>query len=332
MARSIAAEWLRFSRQRVNQVALLLLVLATFWHFWSDYRSARSLDLLADQGADLVRFQTMPSAEIKTLTEADVWRWYRAGELVLAVPNTFGLAYWIWAWARALWLLLAAIAVGGEFQWGTLRWRLSLGLGRWRWLLAKVSVLVLSALAATILLWLVVAGAGLYVHRQVFGSLSWAWSTPEFWIGQAAVLLRAWIGFWPWIGLGILLGMVGRSTVPTAALGVLMLLLDWFWGSGLIMLAASQSVSSTLPRWLLPDGPLGLLYRWTVGYNVAAISFWAGLGTVPEPVPGLDRAAAILALRVIPTSPERALGVALGFTLLTVGLAAWSLVQRDVTR
>lgn len=332
MVKLIAAEWLRFSRQRVNRVALLLLVLAACWHFWSDYRTARSLDLSADYGAELVRFQTMPSAEIKTLTKADMWRWFRAGELVLALPDAFGLAYWIWAWARVVWLLLAVMAVGGEFQWGTLRWRLLLGPGRGRWLLAKVSVLMLSALAVTVLLWLVVAGAGLYVHRQVFGSFSREWSTPEFWIGQVAALLRAWIGFWPWIGLGVLLGIVGRSIVPTAALGVLGLLLDWLWGSALIMLAASQSIGSSLPRWLLPDGLLGHLYRWTIGYNVAAVSFWTGLRTTPEPVPGIDRAAAILALKVIPTSPAWALGVVLGFTLLAVGLAAWGLVRRDVTR
>jgi hypothetical protein len=332
MARLVAAEWLRFSRQRANQVALLLLVLAAYWHFWGDYRAARSLDLLANHGADLVRFRTMPSAEIKALTEADTWRWFVARDLVLAVPDTFGLAYWVWAWARVAWLLLAVLAVSSEFQWGTLRWRLLLGPGRKRWLLVKASILVLSALAATVLLWLVVAGAGLYVHRQVFGTLSWEWSTLGFWIDQAGVLLRAWIGFWPWVSLGILLGVVGRSIVPTSALGVLGLLLDWFWGSALITLAARQSVGSSLPRWLLPDGLLGHLYRWTIGYNVAAVSFWGGLQAVPEPVPGIDGAPAILALKVIPTSPERALGVVLGFTLLAVGLAAWSLVRRDVTR
>jgi len=332
MTKLIAAEWLRFSRQRVNQVALLLLALAACWHFWSDYRTARSLDLLADNGADLVRFQTMPSAEIETLTDSDMLRWFRAGELVLISPNTFSLTYWIWAWARVVWLLLAAMAVGSEFEWGTLRWRLMLGLRRERWLLAKVLVLVLSALAAMILLWLVVAGVGLCVHRQVFGSLSWEWSTLEFWISQAAALLCTWIGFWPWVSLGVLLGIVGRSIAPTVALGFLGLLLDWFWGFALIMLAATQFVNSSLPHWLLPDGLLGHLYRWTIGYNVAAVSFWEGIRTVSEPVPGPDRAAATLALSVIPTSPERALGVVLGFTLLAMGLAAWSLARRDVMR
>jgi hypothetical protein len=164
----------------------------------------------------------------------------------------------------------------------------------------------------------------------VFGSLSWEWSTPEFWIGQAAALLCTCTGFWPWVSLGVLLGVVGRSTAPTVALATLGLLLDWFWGFTLIMLNATQFVSSSLPSWLLPDGLLGHLYRWTIGYNVAAVSYWEGLRTVSEPVPGLDRTAAILALNVIPTSPERALGVVLGFTLLAVGLANWSLAQMDV--
>jgi ABC-type transport system involved in multi-copper enzyme maturation permease subunit len=318
MAKLIAAEWLRFSRQRVNQVALLLLVIATCWHFWIDYRTASSLDLLANNGADLVRF------------EADMLRWFRAEELVLSSPNIFGLNYWIWAWARGAWLLLATMTVGSEFEGRTLRWRLALGMRRERWLLTKVLVLMLSALAAMIILWLVVAGVGLYIHRQVFGSLSWEWSTPEFWVGQVATLLCTWIGFWPWVSLGVLLGIVGRSTAPTVALAFLGLLLDWFWGFALIMLNATQFVSLSLPHCLLPDGLLGHLYRWTIGYNVAAVSLWVGLRTVSEPVLGLDRTAATLAMNVIPTSPERALGVVLGFTLLGMGLANWILARMDV--
>ena len=330
MARLIAAEWLRFSRHRVNQVALLLLALAVCWHFWRDFRTANTFDLLANNGADLVRFQTMPSAEIESLNETEILRWSKAEELVLISPNIFGLTNWIWSWARAVWFLLAAMTVGSEFEWDTLRWRLVLGQRREHWLLTKVLVLMLSALAAMVVLWLIAAGVGLSVHRQVFGSLSWEWSTPEFWIGQVAGLLCTWIGFWPWISLGVLLGIAGRSTAPTIALATLGLLLDWFWGFALIMLNATQFVSSSLPRWLLPEGLLGHLYRWTIGYNVAAVSYCEGLRTVSEPVPGLDRTAAILALNVIPTSPERALGVVLGFTLLAVGLANWSLAQMDV--
>ncbi len=297
MARLLAAEWRRFSRRRLNQAALLLLVLAVAWHFWSDYRQARKHHLLDDHAAELQRFRAMPDVELSTLPDADKWRWFTAQQVNLALPDTFGVAPWIWGGARAAWLLLAILAVSGEFQWGTARWLLSLGPGRVRWLLAKTVFLLLAALATVLLLWLAVALAGLCVHGRVFGSLAWAWATPRFWAGQAAGMLRAWLGFWPWVGLGVLLGMLSRTPVAGATLGALGLVLESAWAYLLLMLSGmSRYGGVALPRWLLPEGLLGQLYRWTVGYNVAALSLWAGDG--------------------------RALAVALGYGLLAVGLAA----------
>lgn len=335
VARLLAAEWRRFSRCRLNQAALLVLVLAVGWHFWSDYRQARKNHLLENQAAELQRFRAMPSEELSALPDADKWRWFTAQEVALALPETFGVAPWVWSGARAVWLLLAILAVGSEFEWGTARWLLSLGPGRSRWLLAKAGCLLLTALAAVLLLWLVVALAGLYVHSRVFGCLAWDWATPDFWAGQAALLLRAWLAFWPWIGLGVLLGMVSRSPVAGAALAVLGLVLESLWAYLLMMLLAmSEYGSAALPRWLLPEGLLGQLYRWTLGYNVAALSLWAGdrralaLAVGQSSHPGL--AAAVLT--ELPTTPERALAVALGYGLLAVALAAWLLTRRDLAR
>jgi hypothetical protein len=277
MARLLAAEWRRFSRRRLNQAALLLLLLAVGWHFWNDYRQAQKNHLLENHAAELQRFHAMPSEELSSLADGEQWSWFVAQEVALELPGTFGVAPWVWSGARAVWLLLAILAVGSEFEWGTARWLLSLGPGRIRWLLTKVSCLLLTALATVLLLWLAVALAGLYVHDRVFGSLTWVWATPAFWAGQAALLLRAWIGFWPWIGLGVLLGMLGRSPVAGAALGALGLVLESAWAYLLMMLSAmSEFGGAALPRWLLPEGLLGQLYRWTLGYNVAALSWWAG--------------------------------------------------------
>ena len=333
MARLLAAEWRRFSRRRLNQVALLLLVLAVGWNFWSDYRQARQQRLLDDHAAELQRFRAMPSEELSSLPDGEQWRWFTAQKVALELPGTFGVAPWVWSGARAVWLLLTILAVGSEFEWGTARWLLSLGPGRIRWLLAKVGCLLLTALAAVLLLWLAVALAGLYVHGRVFGSLTWAWATLDFWAGQAALMLRAWLGFWPWIGLGVLLGMVSRLPAAGVALAALGLMLESLWAYLLMMLSAmSEYGGVALPRWLLSEGLLGQLYRWTVGYNVAALSLWAGdrqalaLALGPASNPGLATAV----LTELPTTPERALAVALGYGLLAVGLAAWLLARRDL--
>jgi len=335
VARLIAAEWRRFSRRRLNQAALLVLVLAVAWHFWNDYRQAQKNRLLENHAAELQRFQAMPSEELSALPDGEKWRWFTAQEVDLVLPDTFGIAPWAWSGTRAIWFLLAILAVGSEFQWGTARWLLSLGPGRVRWLLAKTGCLLLTALATVLLLWLAVALAGLYVHGRVFGSLAWDWATPRFWAGQAALMLRAWLGFWPWIGLGVLLGMLSRSPVAGAALGALGLVLESLWAYVLMMLSAmSEFGGANLPHWLLPEGLLGQIYRWTVGYNVAALSLWAGdrqalaLAVGRSSEPGL----AVAVLTELPTTPERALAVALGYGLLAVGLAAWLLARKDLAR
>lgn len=335
VARLLAAEWQRFSRRRLNQAALLLLVLAVAWHFWSDYRQAQEQGLLDNQAAELQRLRDMPPGELSFLSDAEQWRWFTAQQVALDLPASLGVAPWVWGGARAVWLLLAILAVGGEFQWGTARWLLSLGPGRVRWLLAKVLCLLLTALATVLLLWLAVVLTGLYVHVRAFGTLAWDWATPRFWAGQVVLMLRAWLGFWPWIGLGVLLGMVSRSPVVGAALAVLGLALESLWAYLLMMLSAmSEYGGADVPRWLLPEGLLGQLYRWTIGYNVASLLLWASdqeavaLAVGRSSEPGL--AAAMLT--ELPTTPERAAALALGYGLLAVGLAAWLLARRDLVR
>jgi hypothetical protein len=129
--------------------------------------------------------------------------------------------------------------------------------------------------------------------------------------------------------------MLSRTPVAGAALAALAVVLESLCAYLLMMLSAmSEYGGAALPRWLLPEGLLGQLYRWTIGYNVAALSLWAGsrealalaLGRSSEP--GL----AAVVLTELPTTPARALAIALGYGLLAVGLAAWLLARKDLTR
>jgi ABC-type transport system involved in multi-copper enzyme maturation permease subunit len=335
VARLIVADWQRFSRRLLNQAALLLLVLAVAWHFRGDYRQAQEQRLLDNQAAELQRLRLMPSGELSSLSDPEQRRWFTAQQVALELPGSLGVALWVWGGARAVWLLLAILAVGGEFQWGTARWLLSLGPGRVRWLLAKVLCLLLTALATVLILWLAVVLAGLYVHVRAFGALAWDWAMPRFWAGQMMLMLRAWLGFWPWIGLGVLLGMVSRSSVAGAALAALGVVVESLWAYLLMILSAMGQYSGVaVPRWLLPEGLLGQLYRWTIGYNVASLLLWAGDQETVALAMGrsIDPGLATVMLTELPTTPERALAVALGYALLAVGLAAWLLARRDLAR
>lgn len=336
MGKLLAAEWLRLSRWRINHAAILLLILAVGWHFWDDCRRARSNNLLADHGVDLLYFRALPAEDLEVLPDAEKWRWFAAQKVSVTLPDTFRVAFWIWPRAQALSLLLIILTVGNEFQWSTARWLLSLGPGRGRWLLTKVVAWLLVALVATAFLWLVVASAGICIHWRLLGNLTWTWATADFWGQQAAAMLRAWIGFWPWIGLGVLLAMMSRSPVVAATFGAMLMVLDLLWGYALRMLAAMSTYSgqANLPHWLMLEGLLGQAYRWTIGYNVAAVLYWAGDRVALAKVVGQygEPSLAAAALYIIPTLPERALVVVLGYMLLAAGLAAWLLIRRDVTR
>jgi hypothetical protein len=149
------------------------------------------------------------------------------------------------------------------------------------------------------------------------------------------LMLRAWLGFWPWIGLGVLLGMVSRSSVAGAALASLGLVVESLWAYLLMVLSAMGQYSGVaVPRWLLPEGLLGQLYRWTIGYNAASLLLWAGDQETVALAMGrsIDPGLATVMLTELPTTPERALAVALGYALLAVGLAAWLLARRDLAR
>jgi hypothetical protein len=67
---------------------------------------------------------------------------------------------------------------------------------------------------------------------------------------------------------------------------------------------------------------------------VASLLLWAGdqeavaLAVGRSSEPGL----AAVMLTELPTTPERAAALALGYGLLAVGLAAWLLARRDLVR
>ena len=134
------------------------------------------------------------------------------------------------------------------------------------------------------------------------------------------------------IGLGVLLAVISRSAVPAVALGAFGLVLDWLWAQAMVLLVMRDASALSVPRWLLPDGLVGDLYRWSINYNGTGVAFSNALAGAVKPVAGIDASAGALAMRLLPTTPERALWIVLGYVLLTGSAAAWLVVRRDVTR
>ena len=108
-------------------------------------------------------------------------------------------------------VILAAVVVGGEYGWGTLRPALSLGAGRWQFLASKVAVVVLVTIALLIILSITVAVSGFIAEAvltaapqaESYGSISW--------VDLLALFGRMIYGFVPYITLALFLVVLTTS-------------------------------------------------------------------------------------------------------------------------
>ena len=113
-------------------------------------------------------------------------------------------------------VIWSASALGSEYGWGTFRTVLVRGAGRWQFLAAQFSVM-----AATVLLWLVVVGAGAAVSSLLGGAFSGdGLSTAGQWSSVGETLGKATYAVLPYIALTMF--FVVLSSSAGAATGLTM--------------------------------------------------------------------------------------------------------------
>ena len=99
-------------------------------------------------------------------------------------------------------VILAAVVVGGEYGWGTLRPVLSKGAGRWPFLASKAAVVVLVTAAILVILSVTVAISGFIAEAALSAPEAEPYSNIS-WLDLLALFGRMIYGFLPYIALAL---------------------------------------------------------------------------------------------------------------------------------
>ncbi len=200
-------------------------------------------------------------------------------------------------------IMLTAVFTGLEFGENTFRSLVSRGVPRWGFLLSKFATLILAGGA------LLFATEGLATLLGVRPGLNW---------GE---LGRAWLALWPYASMVLLLTVLARNGGLALVLGVLWVPLEQ--AMALLMMPVAMLPDSSALRFLSPDGALGALYRWTLGFNGANWIYWGDPQRAPMPNN--------VTLLVMPRPALHSALVLAGYVVLGLGLSLLVLYRRDVT-
>ena len=99
-------------------------------------------------------------------------------------------------------VILAAVVVGGEYGWGTLRPVLSKGAGRWPFLASKAAVVVLVTVAILVILSVTVAISGFIAEAALSAPEAEPYNNIS-WLNLLALFGRMIYGFLPYIALAL---------------------------------------------------------------------------------------------------------------------------------
>lgn len=250
-------------------------------------------------------------ADLYKLVRHPLFRWTAAILLGLVVLR--GLIWppnpdlpWTGLWsfdliALAL-VILTALLTGLEFSENTFRSLVSRGVPRWGLLLSKFVALIL---AGGLLLLIV---EGLATLLSVRPALNW---------GE---LGRAWLALLPYASLITLLTVLARNGGLALIIGVIWIPLELAVAAVMGPFAMLSELLAV--QFLAPDGALGTLYRWTLGFNSANWIYLADPLRAPNPTN--------LQLWAMPRPVLYSALVLAGYVVLGLGLSVVVVYRRDV--
>lgn len=327
VARATAWEWFKLRRRWMPWILLLLVVLVSQLGVWPNYFGLRQWDdggqvtmtstgqfgpgerpvtvSCTDVTAEPPRTTDVDATLIPGLRAQCAEVGKRAAEQrpllysQLTLPGSIGQAM---ATASAiggiLISILAASTVGVEYSWGTLRTVLVRGTGRWQYLAGKMAVLLLAALAALIVVTGVTAVSSLVAQSLVEAPPGYV---APGWDSALEAIGRSWFGFVPTIAFVVMLTVLTSSTAMGMAIGI-----GYSIAEPLIMLLLRQVSDrvAVVSDYLLSANIDG----WANGEQAAQFGVTTGLTSLHHFV--------VLAV----------------YTVVFVGIAAWLIESRDVTK
>jgi hypothetical protein len=212
---------------------------------------------------------------------------------------------------------------GEDFTRRTLRVILARGVGRVPYLLTRCLALWLAAGVGVLVVTLLAAAAGPYVHaRAVHDPISLEG------LGEALVVaVRAWVACLPFIVATLFWAVLARRAGPAMGVGVGLHALEFLNGFVLPIVAVALAGAGDVqvpPIWRVQLQVMSV----TLGHSADVFVNWGS----PFMMKGIFIGALGLGGgSLLPTTPWRAVAFLAGYSILPLGGAMWVLHRRDVT-
>ena len=244
------------------------------------------------------------------------------------LPGVFERARLSYDWLNIFLILLAAVTVGQEFTWGTMRTALARGPGRARLLMAKFIALAAAAAFYLLVLWIACGVLGFFTTQGLEERVDWSFLDGSFLVQEIAALARTWVIIWPVIAFAMLLAVWLRNPGLSINLMGLVYCLEWmiFASFGLILMFVREITGKDLIE--IFTGPFRTLTALIPHYNSAVVIHWGHPGRLSE----LDLAMLSTAeFFNLPSDPWRCMALLLGYGIVALVLALLLLRRKDVT-
>ncbi|MDY7080439.1 MAG: ABC transporter permease subunit [Chloroflexota bacterium] len=220
-------------------------------------------------------------------------------------------------------ILLTAVMAGEDFARRTLRAFLVRGVGRTRFLLTRCLVLWLVTGVGVVIVIVLAAAGGPYVHGQITDD-------PISLAGLSDALLfalRAWLTCLPFVAATLFWVVLAQHAGPALGVGIGLHFIELLVGTMLPGMVAIFALTGTDVPWFVRWQ--GKLLGVMLGYNANVVLHWGPPGgETRDMVQALTDSGGPV---IVPTDPWRGVIFLIGYTLLSLGLAAWIFYRRDVT-
>lgn len=312
----ISAEWLRIRRYWLTWVLLVLWILILGLQVRANINRLNELEA---SFAELPPVGDMsPMEQIQTQLDMQEAEELRIG---LRYPAFIGYALRLSTSVGWFLVILFAAVIGGEdFSRRTLRSILSQGVRRSSYLLMRCLALWFAVGLTLLLIAILAAVAGPYIHGQVSQN-----SITLVDLGESLIVLpRVWLSCLPFVTVSIFWAVLACHAGPALGVNIAIHAIErltaLFVPAVLIPLSSIQNSGGEIPAPLRLFEVQSRVLNVSLGYNAEVFVHWGSLF-----------AAQIRNADLLPDSPWRASAFLAGYTILFLSWAIWILHRRDIT-
>jgi ABC-type transport system involved in multi-copper enzyme maturation permease subunit len=322
MRRLVSAEWLRMRRLWLTWVLLVLLLAVLALQINGMLNELEELKVEVENGVSLSDDSPLSPNQI----EGNLFL-IELRQKDLRYPTFIGTVARLSTGFGWFFVILFTVVFGGEdFNRRTLPVILARGVRRSDYLIARILALWLAMGMAVVILMVLAAVCGPYVHMQVTDdpiSLKG--------LGDAFLwVLRSWLTCLPFLVAVLFWAVLARNMGPALGVGIGLHTLEYLYGLVIPFIAVVFANADSSGKGVPLIYSLQIkLFSITLGYNADLFLYW-GAPFMRDPV-FVAQTLGLSDASLLPTTPTNALALLSGYTVLFFGWTLWLIHRRDVT-